>query len=118
MTKVKNIFFRNSIGEIFAWIEILVYSGTKEFTKITQFEPTIAPLKGLQCKLTGQIKSSCQLLSIITSSTLSINAIHGQMRRLEKRWKCAVGNNRASDGVFDSNFSGNEAEACKEDVNH
>jgi hypothetical protein len=76
----------------------------EEFAEITPFEPTIAPSKVLQCKLSGQINFSCQLELIATRSTSSENVIHGQMRRPEKRWKSAAGDNRALEGIFESNF--------------
>ena len=69
MTKVNNIFFRISIGEIFEW-KFFFYSGMEEFAEITPFEPTIAPSKVFQCGLPTQIKSSCQLESINSSSSL------------------------------------------------
>ena len=68
-------------------MEILVYLGSEEFAEITSFEPTIAPSKVPQCKLSGQINFSCQLESIATRSSSSENVIHGQMRRPKKGGK-------------------------------
>jgi hypothetical protein len=90
-------------------MEILVYVGSEEFAEITPFEPTIAPSKVLQCKLSGQINFSCQLESIATRSSSSENVIHGQMKRPEKRRKSTVDDNRASGDVFDSFVSGDQA---------
>ena len=81
-------------------MEILVNSGTEEFAKITPFEPTVAPSKVLQCKLSGRINFSCQFISISTSSPSPMNVIYSWMR---KRWKSAVDDISASEDVFDSN---------------
>ena len=54
----KQYFFQN-FDRWNIWMEILVYSGSEEFAEITPFEPTIAPSKVLQCKLSSQINFSC-----------------------------------------------------------
>ena len=108
MTKVNNIFFRISIGEIFEW-KFFVYAGLEELAEITPFEPTIAPSKVFQCGLPIKIKSSCQLESINSSSSSCINVIHGQMRRLEKSSKSSVDDNCISEDDFDLNYSGDQA---------
>jgi hypothetical protein len=90
----------------------------EEFAESTPFEPTIAPSKVFQCGLPTQIKSSCQLESINSSSSSCMNVIHGQMRRPEKSSKSAVDDNCISEDDFDLNYSGDQAEDDKNYLRH
>ena len=64
------------------------------------------------------MKSSCQLESMATSSTSFENVIYGQKRRPEKSSMSAVDDNRASQDEYDFDYSGDQAEDGKKDVDH